>query len=261
MPVNPPNAYPNVEAVMNRTRAYINDAFSGGAGRILTDNAPFSVEYFNGALEELQDELRDYDAITLIHDNYLMTIPAILAVNPAVQINISFTGFFDGTVQHATPRLPPDCLIPEVLGERQSGSANDFSNMELKQILPGCMQCEQLQIWEWRTDMIWMVGATTARDLRLRYKAQLAPISPNTPSNPWSNVMIGIQASVESLSHLVAYRYARARGAQAAAIMQADAAKALHSVKNRYIKQQQGIRIERVPYDRDSQGFRIPGII
>ncbi len=252
---------------MNRARAYVNDAFNAGAGRILTDQAPFTVEYLNGALENLQDRLRDYGAITLIRDNIIMSpITPIVKIDPAVQINVSFTGFFDGTTQHSDPKLPADCLVPITLYERETGSGNDFNPMEqIQNNLPSASQCQYLGIWEWRGgqagDAIWMIGATTSRDLRLRYQGQLVPIAAASQENPWSNVQIAIQASVEALAHLVAYRYARARGAQAAAIMQADADGAIHSILNRYVKQSQGIRYERQPYDRDSDGWRIPGII
>ena len=252
---------------MNRARAYVNDAFNAGAGRILTDQAPFTVEYLNGALENLQDRLRDYGAITLIRDNYIMTpITPVVAINPVVQVNVSFTGYFDGTTQHDNPKLPADLLVPMFLWERETGSNNDFGAMYQPQGgLPSSSQCQYLGVWDWRGgqagDAIWMIGATTSRDLRLRYQGQLVPIAAASAENLWSNVQIAIQASVEALAHLVAYSYARARGAQAAAIMQADADRAIHSILNRYVKQSQGQRFERQPYNRDGGGWRIPGII
>jgi hypothetical protein len=274
MPVNPIDAYPKVEAVMKRARSYVNDAFNNGAGRILTDKAPFTVEYLNGALEELQDTMRDYGAVTLIRDNYIMTpITPVVKIDSEVQINVSFTGFFDGKLQHALPALPADCLVPITLYERETGSGNDFNPMEqIQNNLPSASQCQSLGIWEWRggqgADAIWMIGATTTRDLRLRYQGQLVPIAPNTQietngefAPSWDNTQISIQASVEALANLVAYRYARARGPAEAQVFKADAASAIHSILNRYVKQSQGIRYERQPYDRDSDGWRIPGII
>lgn len=253
---------------MNRARAYINDSFSGGAGRVLTDQAPFTIEYLNGALENLQDRLRDYEAMTLIRDNYIMSpiAPPVPLPNPEIQINVSFIGFFDGVTQHATPKLPADLIVPITLSERETGSGNNFGEMYVPQGgLPSSWQTQYLGVWEWRGgqsgDAIWMVGATTSRDIRLRYQAVLAPIAPSTQQNPWSDTQIAIQASVEALAHLVAYRYARARGAQAAAIMQADADGAIHSILNRYVKQSQGTRYERQPYNRDGGAWRIPGII
>jgi hypothetical protein len=245
----------------------VNDSFNAGAGRILKDNAPFSVEYLNGALEELQDELRDYGAVTLIRDNYIMSpITPVVAQDPAVQINVSYTGFFDGTTQRSLPKLPADMIVPLDLWERETGSGNNFGLMYTPQGgLPSSWQCQYLGVWEWRGgqagDAIWMVGATTSRDLRLRYQAQLLPISPSTTENPWTNIQVSVLASIEAMAHLVAYRYARARGPEAAAVMKADGEMALYSIKNRYVKESQGTRFERTPYNRDGGAWRVPGII
>jgi hypothetical protein len=262
MPVSPTVAYPTVEAVMNRARAYVNDSYQGGAGRILTDQAPFSIEYLNGALENLQDELRDYEAITLIKDNYIMSpINPIATVSPSTQINVSFTGFFDGVNQNALPTLPSDMLVPLFLWERVSNSNLPFTEMQQPQGgLPSYYQGQSLRFWEWRNDAIWMMGSQSTEDLRLRYKAQLLPIAAPTTQAPWSGVNIVIQASVEALAHLVAYRYARARGSQMGIIFKADADDAKRSIMNRYVLQSQGSRHERQPYNRDDDGWKIPGL-
>jgi hypothetical protein len=262
MPVSATVAYPTVEAVMNRARAYVNDAYQGGAGRILTDSAPFSIEYLNGALENLQDMLRDYEAVSLIKDNYIMSpIAAIANVDPSVQINVSFTGFFNGVSQVALPTLPADMLVPLFLWERTTGANLPFSPMEQPQSgLPSYYQGQSLRFWEWRNDAIWMMGSQSTEDLRLRYKAQLLPIAAPSTQAPWSGVSIVIQASVEALAHLVAYRYARARGSQMGMIFKADADDAKRSIMNRYVLQSQGSRHERVPYNRDDGGWKTPGL-
>ena len=250
---------------MNRARAYVLDSFQGGAGRILTDTAPFSIEYLNGALEYLQDKLRDFGAISLIYDNYIMTpITPVVNINPQVQVFVGFTGYFDGTTMHALPTLPAGMLVPLVLEETMTGSGLPFYPMgQPQQGICSQYQNQFLGEWEWRAssagDALWMPGATTSRDLRLRYTAQLQPISPSTTENPWSNVSILVQASVEALAHLVAYRYVRARMPMNAGILKADADDALRSIMNRYVQQSQGIRRERLVYQRDSNAFRIPG--
>ena len=254
MPVTPLVAYPNAEQVMNRARAIVNDAYQGGQGRILTDTAPFTIEYLNDALEELQDELRDYGSITFIKDNYIMTpVTPVLNINPQVQTNISFTGYFDGTIQHPLPVLPGDMLEALTLWETMTGSNLPMQEMAQPQgPLTSCYQQEWLGEWEWRTDMIWFHGATTSRDVRLRYRSQLQPLAAASPSNPLSNVQISVQASTRAMALLVAYNYTRARGGQAVQLLKPDADKALWSVKNRYVLQGQGHRLERIPYGGDS---------
>ena len=93
---------------MNRARAFVNDAFRGGAGRILTNQAPFTTEYLNSALEELQDKISNNGVITLIRDNVILTpITALATVDPSVQIQVAYNGFYNGSEWVTSPMLPP----------------------------------------------------------------------------------------------------------------------------------------------------------
>lgn len=105
--ITPQAAYPTAEQVMNRARAFVNDSFRGGKGRILTDQAPFTSEYLNSALEELQDLIGNNGVITLIEDNVILAgITPVAAINPATQVFISYEGYYDGAAMHALPVLP-----------------------------------------------------------------------------------------------------------------------------------------------------------
>ena len=121
MSVVPQQPYPNAEQVMNRARAFVNDAFQGGAGRILTDKAPFTGEYLNSALEELAQIIRNRGVITLEYDNVILTpITALPQPNPTVQIYVSFNGFFDGKELNKIPVLPGNLSA----GPRSVGATN-----------------------------------------------------------------------------------------------------------------------------------------
>jgi hypothetical protein len=261
MGVTPQQPYPVVETVMRRSRAYVNDAY-GGTGRILTDQAPFTVEYLNGALENLQDKLRDYESITLIRDNFILTpVTPAQKIDPSVQVNISFIGYFDGTTTHKLPALPGDMLSPIYLWERQTGSGLPFEPMRAPQGgLYSDYQGATMGWWEWRGDALWMIGCTSTVDLRLRYQAQLQPITPSTAENPWTDVSVVINASTETMALLVAYRYARARGGQGMERLKPDADEAMRSLLNRYVLASQGTRYERQAYERDDYGYQIPGV-
>ena len=131
MSVSPQQPYPNAEQVMNRARAFVNDAFQGGAGRILKDTAPFSVEYLNSALEELAQRIRNRGVITLEYDNYILTpLTALPAPNPAIQTYVGFNGYFDGTKLNKVPFLPGNCLQVLEVWERQTGSGLPFQPMK-----------------------------------------------------------------------------------------------------------------------------------
>lgn len=245
--------YPTAEAVMNRARAFVNDAFNGGAGRILTDSAPFTIEYLNSAIEELQDELDNIGSITLIIDNVILTpVTPVVAINPQVQVNISFTGYFDGTTNHSLPALPGDCILVDKVWEAITGSSNPFTEMHQcpSGALPSRLQGTYLREWEYRQDAICMVGSQSTEDLRIRYHTRFLPIG---AGSTLSNVQIGILASTNQIATLVAYNYARARGAMQANIMQADAERMKALIKNRYIRRSQFTPTSRHPYS-DGEG-------
>jgi len=243
--------YPNAEAVMNRARAFVNDAFRGGAGRILTDQNPFTVEFLNGALEFLQDRIRNRGVITLEYDNVILSpITPAPTAQPGTQQQVAYNGFFDGATWHATPALPANCVSVLELSERQTGSGLPFQPMKQLRPLPDRFPGPWLVNWEYRQDRIILLGSTVSEDLRIRYQSQLTPIAPATAQNPLSNVTIQILCSINSLAHIVAYFYARALGASAAPTMQADAEVQIKLLTNRYTRQNQ-----RTLYRRRGFGF------
>lgn len=232
---------------MNRARAFVNDAFRGGKGRILTDQAPFTIEYLNSALEELQDLIGNNGVITLIQDNIILTpVTPIVAVDPSVQVFISYEGYFDGTVMHATPVLPSNMRAILKAWERQTGSGLPFQPMgQPREGLPSQYQAQFFGQWEWRADRMYMIGSTVTEDIRLRIETRSPVLSADAD---FSQTQIVILSSVNALATYVAYVYARARGAQAAAVMQADADRQARYILRRYSRQAQAIPYRRKPY-------------
>jgi hypothetical protein len=260
MSVTPVQPYPTAEQVMNRARAFVNDAFQGGSGRILKDTQSFSVEFLNSALEELQAAIRNRGVITLEYDNWIITpIPALPQPDPAVQVYVSYTGTFNGYKMLPTPTLPGNMLTLLEVWERQTGSGLPFQPMKQARPLNSANQGPYLRNWEFRQDRLNLRGSTVVEDLRIRFTAQLGLIAPATTENPWSNVTIQILASVNALAKLVAYNYALARGAQAAATMQADAMKYTKLITNAYTRQNQRVKYRRRQFgQRNIGGVNLP---
>jgi hypothetical protein len=245
------SAYPTCGQVMNRARAYVNDSYRGGAGRILTNQASLSVECLNGAFEELSDKIGNNGGITLIKDNVILTpIPALPQPDPAVQIQITYNGFFNGVEMLSGPVLPSDCRAPLKLWERQFGSGLPFVPMtQPMEGLPSAFQGQWLRFWEYRQDAICLCGSTITEELRLRYETRFPVIAPDSPDDDWQNTEIDILSSVNALATIVAYNYARARGSPGAAIMQADAEKMMRYIVRRYTRRAQAIPYHRKPYE------------
>lgn len=232
---------------MNRARAYVNDAFRGGKGRILTDTAPFTLEYLNGALEELQDVLGNNGVITLTVDNIILgPIGPLPAPDPAVQIFIGYTGYFDGYVMHNLPVLPSNIVGVKQVWERVVGSGLPFKPMgEPQGPLPSILQGPWLNLWEYRQDSIFMTGSTQTEELRIRGEIRLGSI---TDPNTLVDTQIGILASTNALAKFVAYNYASARGSPGAVMAATDALKFQKYIVKRYTRLKQSINYERMPY-------------
>jgi hypothetical protein len=238
MPTTTTNVYPTVEQVMNLARATVNDMLRTSAGQILTDPAPFSIEYVNAAIDHVQEYLANNGVSTQIVDNVILTpIPPTPNTDPNCQVFIGYQGYFDGNVQHATPVLPPDLIVPLRIWQRQTNSHQQFEPMNpakdgIHSRLPGSTFSE----WEWRQGAIYMVGATQTQDIRIRYEQSIGDIS---SSANYSTTYIQIPRSKRAIAYLVAYGYAFARGSpQAPSVMQMAEA-AMNQIINRQVRLEQ----------------------
>lgn len=244
MSINPQQPYPTAARVMQRARAFVMDSYGqNGQGRILTNTAPFSVEYLNAALEEVQERLGNNGVITLTRDNVILTpIPPITQPDPSVQISLSYTGLTINGKVLTTPVLPPDLVELFDVSERQTGSGLPFVPMkEYQSGLPvNYTQGPWLRVWEYRGDALWMLGSLSTEDIKLRYRANLPAIAsdiiaPNGVDS-WTSTQINILATTNVLAKIVAYHYALARGAPMAATMGTDAEKFMRLIIRRYTR-------------------------
>lgn len=246
---------------MNRARAYANDSYRQGKGRILTDQAPFSIEYLNGALEELVDKISNNGVVSLIKDNVILgPLTPLAQTDPSVQTFISYDGYFDGTIMHDLPVLPSDMRVPQKLWERQVGSGLPFTQMrQPMEGLPSCMQTQYLRVWEYRQDRINFTGSLLTEEVRVRYESSLLTLN---NADDFANTEIQILASVNALAVLTVYHYAVARGAPAAQLMATDAEKHMRYIVRRYTRRAQSIPYNRrrfgSPVGDDNLGARLP---
>lgn len=266
MAVLPAAPYPTVAQVMNRARALVNDAYQAGAGRILTNKAPFSVEYLNSALEEVQERIRNNGVITLTRDNVLVgPLPPLAASDPNQQTSLAYTGFYVNGTWLPNPKLPSDLVAIERVWEQQTGSGIPFSPMtQPMEGLPSVYQGPFNRMFEYRGDAIWMPGALSLITLRLRYTAVLPIIGPDlvdpqTQDESWATTSINILSTTNVLAQLVAARYVEARnpgspGAQTAA---ANGEKYMRLITNKYTRMKQRTRYNRRAYgDTQNQNSR-----
>lgn len=251
----------SLETIMNLARALVNDTQAGltstpGEGQILVDNpavAPFTQPLLNSAIRELYRELRNVGQPTLVKDNVIvsnippMQSPLGLGVDPAVQVQLSFTGFFDGTQNWGNILLPNDVIYVERVSERQSGTNNPFVPMSQPQFgLPSRVQFPSFSEWEWRNDSIWMVGATQTNDLRLRYWCQLSQFFSDTLD--YASTFVPIIDCVDAVAYKLAVKYATMLGTPDKESLQQEAAAQMFQLKNAVTRRAQGVNYSRIPY-------------
>lgn len=75
--------------------------------------------------------------------------------------------------------LPTDMIAPIWVGERPQGSAStvQFEEMDEGEFEPEQTLDTNLRFWEWREDEIKFLGASTNREVKIRYFKSLSPIT------------------------------------------------------------------------------------
>ena len=270
MAVGGQNSYPALQEIADLVRSFVDDDKQGltgtpGEGQILTNNAtlPQSItlqNFMNSAIREVYREIRIMGQPTLIKDNYILygvtPVNSALGVgvpNPAVQVALQFVGYFDGLTMNPNLTLPSDLLFPLNLWERENGTQNPFGEMTQSSV-PLCPrnQVQWLGEWEWRTDGIWMNGATLARDLRLRYICTYPNLA--YTNTDWTQTFVPIMDSQEAIADKIAVRYCRRLGGAQLqdAIVQAD--RSILRLKQQVTRARQRISFERPIYGNGAAG-------
>jgi hypothetical protein len=68
---------------------------------------------------------------------------------------------------------PTDLVEPITVWERLSGSSDNFVEMKEKGWEPETTQSSELRYWTWYGELIKFLGATTIRDVKVKYKASI----------------------------------------------------------------------------------------
>lgn len=240
---------------MNRARAIINDMQISTAGQILTDGAPFTVDYLNEAIEEVQEYLALNGVTSNLIDNFDLTpITPVATQDPSVQVFISTDGYFDGVEMNATPALPPNILVALKCWQRQTGGGQWFQEFgEPQDGLCSYIPGPYFSRWEWRQDRINLNGATNTLDIRLRYEASIGEVADDSD---FSDTTILIRNGKRALAYMVAAVYGDARGSAQAPAMRQLAQTQMDRLVNRYVRRDQRIAYRRGSY---SSGDTIDG--
>lgn len=172
-PVQPP--YDTLESVLNVARTRLNDAIASIGGDILTDTQPFTAVMTNSAWRKTQAYLSNLGFSRYKRKFFAYTMPVINSQDPAAETIWTWTYFYDATSYFVPPTvnvLPGDLIAPLKISERQSGTNQVYSPMQLAPDgLPEGIKMPWNRFFEWKNDAVYMPGSTFPMDLELEYAA------------------------------------------------------------------------------------------
>ena len=233
-----------------------------GEGQILTDTAPFTIPMINSSIRKLYRALGNNGVATLIQDNIILTgltpvngPQGLGIVDPAVQVSVTYAGYFDGTNTNTSLKLGANVLSVERVWERQTGTNADFVPVKPARFgLPSRNQTSIFGEYEYRQDGIYMVGSTSTNDIRYRAIIQLpAQVSGN--GLDFASISVPILDCTDAIAYDIAavYRAARAQGGDLELSNDyAQKAKAqTDELILRQVRSQQATNYERQPYGEE----------
>jgi hypothetical protein len=254
MPVLQTTAYNIVEDILLDARAICNDMAIPG-GDVLTDDAPFSMQFVNQAYRRIQAYLAQYGVETYQTYQWLLAIPANTTGDPESRVWISDSGCQivtpsgAGESSFAEPILPDDLVYPVRCRERQNGTT-DFAQMMFRPndgVRNYYAVATYLVMWEWINETLTLRGATQVQDLELKYEKHLPILSLVTDTVP-------IRGVDNAAAYRVAYAFAKSRGAMMADSFGQEGQAEMDLVINRSLRERQRIKHRRRPYSHRGGG-------
>ena len=213
--------YPTLQGICDLFRASINDTFpnnagagtgsGGGAGLINPNSNPDLLSYLNAACLDTFAELRTVGSPELILDNYLIEgLPALSSPDPTIQVGLGYAGFFDGVQWHSQWTLPIGMSRLLALAQRQTNMNQDFQPMmHFPAGIPAVEQGRLMSGWEIRQGILWMNGATTQIDLRIRCRITFPPfLAQAAQVIDFSTAYVPILDSLNAIEAKMRKRYA-----------------------------------------------------
>lgn len=167
----------------------------------------------NSAYQYVQDKIANQGYETPLGEVVLSNVTPVPASvqDPATRVYIGYDVYFDGLTnntpaQNGTPILPSTLLLPLVVKERPHGVKSRFTDMgmandglDLRQQLP------RMGEWDWRDDKLYMIGATQALDLWMRYQAYFPDLTQPTDQ-------VKIFHGANAVAYTLANRFSNPRG-------------------------------------------------
>lgn len=240
-------AYQIVEDVVLRARAILNDMEIAG-GDVLTDAAPFTMQFAMIAYESIQKQLAILGVEVNIDYFWLVGLPAMPINDPEGRLVVDDSGthiaYPDGNngSNAASPVLPFNLVVPLKLWERQTATTNYPSPMKQRNGGLNCMSQQTfLADWEWVADSLQFRGSLQSQDIKIKGEKQLAPIA--LVSDP-----VPIRGVTNAAAWELAAAFALSRGSPIAAGMDKAGQDEIFALQQLSVRRRQRKHSRRRPY-------------
>lgn len=161
-------------------------------------------------------------------------LPVLKEVSTSVNVLTGTVSLGDGT------GLPTDFVYPIELEERAQGSAEFFQPMSETEWEPSQQQTSYLRVWNWREEEIKFLGATTDREVKIKYMKGLTRITATTTPISINNAVTYLAARCAGIAAFVI-----GENPSRATELNADAGIALQELLTILVKRQQGLPVRR----------------
>lgn len=234
--------YPSVTDALVAARVVCNDAAQSILGSVLATNQPFVLPMVDLAHKTLRKMLTKAGVNTLSKYAYATGLTAVATPDPTVQVQLLYTGYYDGVTMHAGPFLPADLVEPLEIWERLSGSYNQWARMtQAADSISTRAQTGAFRIWDWETDTLYLPGATQTNDLKFKYLIA-------TPRLTSATQQIPIADCEMAMGSLIAEILAQSRGGVGAAGFHARAESEVDLLVSPTSRKEQYASFNRMPF-------------
>lgn len=241
--------YETAEDVLVAARVMANDAIFSIDGDILNGDQPYVYPMLQLCYEKLQKRLVRGGMNTYNKYAEIRALTPVGTPDPVTQVQLMYSGYYDGAVLAATPTLPPDMIVPLELWERQNGTINRWSKMgQVSDSITTSSQTSSFQEWDWENDVLYLPGATQTNDLRMKYIAFAPELT-----GPDSQVfVVGCKVA---LAALIGEMAAKSRGgSEAAAAFKAESDNEIQLLLAPYARKEQYASFVRKPFRGSRRG-------
>jgi hypothetical protein len=179
---------------------------------VMNNANPDILTFLNAACLDAFAELRNVGSPELLLDNWIVSgIPALTQPDPAVQVALSYAGFFDGFQWHPQFKLPIGMSRILAANQRITNSNQDFGPLErLPAGIPGAQQGLLMSGYEMRQGAMWMGGCLSILDIRIRCRITFPPFLSTAASTiNFSTAYVPILDSLNAIADKMLVRYAR----------------------------------------------------